>query len=242
MSLELARTRGQPRLYLVTQHLPGLSGVPGLGVRGVEGLPSRDGLSARPSLPAFGPRKSTWSARTGGLGGEVGTKERREQSQRTPHSPCALRPMGSASFRASQQLRSCSEKDSAEKDSRGGSDVWEGKALPFGLPVLEALRAKVTPQKFGALTRRNQQNVHERGNGRLKRLGAGRRKPEMIGYFKQTTRTPLLLFCSVKTYIGTEFQRKLVRLLLYRLLKQTDGRNKATGRPCTQPRWEDKQT
>ena len=67
----------------------------------------------------------------------------------------------------------CSEKDSAEEDSRGGSDVWEGKALPFGLPVLEALRAKVTPQKFGALTRRNQENAHEGGNGSLKRLGGG---------------------------------------------------------------------
>lgn len=34
-------------------------------------LPSREGLSARPSLPAFGPKKSTWSGGVGG-GGLVG--------------------------------------------------------------------------------------------------------------------------------------------------------------------------
>lgn len=56
MDLELARKKEARRILL--RQLASSTSVqdpwPG-------GLPSRKGLSARPSLPAFGPKKSTWS-------------------------------------------------------------------------------------------------------------------------------------------------------------------------------------
>lgn len=44
-------------------------------------LPSREGLSASPSLPAFGPKKSTWS---GGVGGGGLVEGRDEKKHKTP--------------------------------------------------------------------------------------------------------------------------------------------------------------
>lgn len=44
-------------------------------------LPSREGLSASPSLPAFGPKKSTWS---GGVGGGGLVEGRGEKKHKNP--------------------------------------------------------------------------------------------------------------------------------------------------------------
>ena len=59
-----------------------------------------------------------------------------------------------------QQLRSWSEKAFAEKDSRGRSDAREGKALPLGPPVWEALGSKVT-HRSSELSRKEPGNVHK---------------------------------------------------------------------------------
>lgn len=58
--------------------------------------------------------------------------------------------------------------DSGEKDSRGGggSDVWVGKALPWGLQFVNpgGQGTKVTPQKSELRMRRGQENIYKGGN------------------------------------------------------------------------------
>lgn len=114
-----------------------------------------------------------------------------------------------------QQLRSRSEKAFAGKDSRGGSDVREGKALLLGPLVWEALGSKVT-HGSSELSGRNRENVHTGDTDTLTSLGAGRGAPETIRH-SHAPPAP-----QRETHIRPELQRKLVRLLLYRLPKHTE--------------------